>query len=343
MADSDENNPEAASEDSNSSRLKKALWIGPLILLVILTAIISSGSFYLRHSSYAIPDNAKAPASTKNPNSALVIRYLGVTGYEISDGKTTIITDPCINRPTALELIYGRLKPDANLSKKWVPRADYILVNHAHYDHSIDAPEIALRTGATVIGSQSVINLVLSRGVKKEQTIVAKDGEKLQCGTFTVNIARATHSRVLGQQKPMSGTISKDAKELWFFQYTMDGSFSYRMEANGSSVWFHPSTVYKKGELKNLNADTLIMGVNGQPLTEQVARDVMAEVGARRVIPTHFDNFFQPLSKGLSLMPDLDLDRAKQLLLLDRADIAWYVLDYDQKLYLPTDINKSQR
>jgi L-ascorbate metabolism protein UlaG (beta-lactamase superfamily) len=38
-----------------------------------------------------------------------------------------------------------------------VKRADFILVTHTHYDHVLDVPYIATKTGATVIGTESTV------------------------------------------------------------------------------------------------------------------------------------------------------------------------------------------
>ncbi|MDF1666552.1 MAG: MBL fold metallo-hydrolase [Planctomycetota bacterium] len=335
MGDSTEQSQQDESAKKNS-RLKKIAIFGPLLIVVLLGLFVLSGSVYLRHTPYAIQKDDKIPAFKAAPKSGMTVRYLGVTGYEITDGQTTVITDPMVNRFTAVEIITGKLNPDPELSKKWVPKADYILVNHAHYDHSIDAPEIALRTGATVIGSQSVINLCISRGVKKEKTILAKAGARLKLGTMIVDIAQARHGPIFKKENPMWGTIPADSKKLWFFQYTMDDVFSYRVEGGGTSVWFHPSTNYKPGEL-NKTATSLIMGVNGVPITPEGAKLIMKDVQPVRIIPTHFDNFFQPITKGLCLMPGLDLNRARDLMIAENKNAKWLVLDYDEKLYLAPD------
>jgi L-ascorbate metabolism protein UlaG (beta-lactamase superfamily) len=337
MTQSEQSQANPAGEKANRSKLKTIMMLGPSLIFLFIFGFVLTGSVYLRHVPLTVEATDKCPPFKQTSQKGLVLRYLGVTGYEISDGKTTIITDPMVNRPTALEIISGKLNPDPALAKKWVPKADYILVNHAHYDHSLDAPNIALRTGAIVIGSQSTVNLALSKGVPKKQTMLVKGGEVLTLGTFTVRVVKARHGPVLKQNKPMAGIIDPTAKAMWFFQYTMNSPVSYHLEANGSTVWFHPSTLMLKDELAGFKADTLIMGVNGMPVTGESAKMVVDQAQPKRIIPTHYDNFFQPISKGLSLMPDLDMNRAKTLLTGHSKEVKWFVLDYNEKLYLPPD------
>jgi len=303
--------------------LSTSMLIGPVGL--------GGAMFAFRHVPVELP-----PPPPPAAEQALSIRYLGVTGYAISDGETTIILDPMLNRATADELLLP-LDPDPELAARWVPEADFVLVNHAHYDHAIDAPSIALRTGAPVLGPQSVVNLALSRGVPAPQTRALSGGERLTLGSCTVNVAASTHGSVLGMEKPMYGEIPPDAGALWFFQYKHDESLSYRIECGGASVWFHPSALYTPGELGGLEADTLIIGVNNADANDAAFRDIVADVKPRRILPSHYDNFFQPIDLGLSLFPGLDLERRRDVLIGDATDIGWVVMDYGQVLTVPPD------
>ena len=63
------------------------------------------------------------------------------------------------------------------------------------------------------------------------------------------------------------------------------------------------------------------------------ANGLRAESGAVRVLPTHYDNFFQPMQKGLAFMPGTDL-RAPRVFF---EPLPWLVLDYDERITLPPD------
>ena len=52
-----------------------------------------------------------------------------------------------------------------------ITRADFILVTHSHVDHIMDVPYIARKTGATVIGHQSTINVVRASGITDDKLI----------------------------------------------------------------------------------------------------------------------------------------------------------------------------
>lgn len=288
-------------------------------------------SWRLRHVPWEIPPEWRVPAPDRRPG-GLSLRYLGISGYEISDGKTVIVADPAVTRPTALELLKGPLRPDPGLEALWCPKADFILISHAHYDHAVDAPGVALRTGASIVGTRSALNLARSRGVPEARLIEAVPGAELRLGTFKVRIAAARHSKLFGREDLMIGVIAPEAGPLWFWQYRQDGSLSFRLEAGGASLWHHPSAVYEKGDLGGIPADTLILGVAGLDWTAERAAALLGEAAPKLVLPTHYDNFFQPLGKGLALLHIVDIHGARKAAAAFRADLPWVVLEPGQTM-----------
>ncbi|MBL8954745.1 MAG: MBL fold metallo-hydrolase [Myxococcaceae bacterium] len=300
---------------------------------VLVTAVVVAWFIFSRHVPWSVPE-AHRPPATWATDAGLTLTFLGVTGYALSDGVTTVLLDPTPTRPDPLELITGPVIADPKLGEQWCPKADLVLVNHAHFDHALDVGEIGARTGAIVAGSQNAVNLALSRGVAKEKTRVVQQGESFTVGTFTIDVRRSRHTDILVSQ-PMSGVIPPDAKALWFFKYALDDTFAYRLTSqNGGSVWFHPTSTYAAGELGGLEAQTLIVGVTGEKMTAEKARGLLGEAKARRVLPTHYDNFFQPMRKGLALMPGANLDRDKATFLEVDSTLEWGVLDYGQTVTL---------
>jgi len=327
------------SETPQPRRWRRRLGCALAALLLLPVGLVLLASFALRHRPYEVPAELRAPAPP-DPDEAdggLFVRWLGITGYEITDGETVVLTDPTLTRPGVLELVSGPLEPDAEAARAACPRADYILVNHAHYDHAIDVPAIALATGAVVVGSESACNLARSRGVPEEQVRVVAGGERLELGTFAVEVRRSRHTAILGVEEPMSGTIPPDAGPLWFHEYVQDATLAFRLEAGGSSLWFHPTSTYAEGEMAGAPADNLILGVTGEPLTEAKVAAVLADVGPGRVLPTHYDNFFHGRDAGLALMPRVDLRRDRDLVAAAAPDARFWVLGFDQTVHLPPD------
>ena len=75
--------------------------------------------------------------------------YYGHASFLLDDGKSKVLTDPFLTgNPLAA------IQADA-------VECDYILLTHAHGDHLGDAPAIAKRTGAMVLGIPEVLDVCL--------------------------------------------------------------------------------------------------------------------------------------------------------------------------------------
>ncbi len=308
-----------------------------LAAAAIVSGVVLLFFILVRHVPFEIPADQRPPPSLTRPNGGLTVRYLGVSGYQVTDGKTVVLLDPTPTRPPPSALLTGPLVPDEAYGAALCPRADFILVNHTHFDHALDVPAIALRTKAKVLGSQSTINLARSRGVPAEQLQVVQPGEHLTLGTFTVDVRSSRHTDIAGISQPMGGLVPPDAGALWFWQFKLDQTLAYRLEANGTSIWFHPTSTFAKSEIGGPTAATLIVGVTGEKPTAEKVSGLLAEARPVRVLPTHYDNFFQPMQKGLAAMPGFDLASPRALFLAANPLLTWITLDYDQPLYLPPD------
>lgn len=77
--------------------------------------------------------------------------YYGHACFMLDDGTHKVLVDPFFTGNPAASI------------KAEEAEADYILVTHAHGDHLGDAPEIAKRTGATIIGVPEVVGICRKR------------------------------------------------------------------------------------------------------------------------------------------------------------------------------------
>src|SRR5258708_1809411 len=102
-------------------------------------------------------------------NTSVGMRWLGVAGIELSVGGRTLLIDPFVSRPPARRLWAGRVASDGALVAEKVPQGDVVLVTHAHWDHIMDVPEVARRTGAAVYGSPNACALLQALRVPPAQ------------------------------------------------------------------------------------------------------------------------------------------------------------------------------
>lgn len=82
-----------------------------------------------------------------------------------------------------------------------VDTADWILVGHSHFDHLWGAERIAVRTGATVVGSYESVRVLAAAGVPEEQLLAVAGGERVALdGATSVRVLPSLHSCVWSSQ-----------------------------------------------------------------------------------------------------------------------------------------------
>ena len=104
--------------------------------------------------AWALSGSAEIPAG------AVTVRFTGTSTLLFSDGETRWMVDGWFSRPGPFELLFGKIAPDLaaigrGLAANEVTNLDAVFPVHSHYDHAMDAPEVALRTGAVLMRSES--------------------------------------------------------------------------------------------------------------------------------------------------------------------------------------------
>jgi len=82
------------------------------------------------------------------------LRFLGHSGFQITDGGHEVVIDPFMSQNPATSVEASEVAPS------------HILLSHAHGDHYGDTPAIAERTGATVVAAVEIANYVSQRGMQ---------------------------------------------------------------------------------------------------------------------------------------------------------------------------------
>jgi hypothetical protein len=126
---------------------------------------------------------------------ALRLTYFGAAGWEITDGETVVLVDPYLSRNAIGALPTDTLAPNEALLEALVPTANYILVHHSHPDHIADVPFIALRTGATVVGTPSTVAVMRAYGIPDRQIITVRGGEDMALNGVSIRVIPALHGR----------------------------------------------------------------------------------------------------------------------------------------------------
>lgn len=285
-------------------------WLRTLLALLLLALLGGAGwlgwQFAVRPGMAAYQARLAPPADPADP---LTATWLGTTALLIRDGERAILIDPFFTRPPGLlNLVLNReIAPDPLQIRRWldrlgVQRLDAVLVSHSHYDHAMDAGEVARMTGAVLMGSQSTAQIGRGAGLPETQIRVVTPGVPLTAGPFTVRFVESVHAGATGGA-PVGDITAPLVPPARYLDYRLGGTYSLHVAHPRGSLLHHGSAGYRAGALQGLEAGVVFLGIALRPELGPYLDAVVHAVGAQRVIPTHWDDFTRSLDVPLRPFP----------------------------------------
>jgi L-ascorbate metabolism protein UlaG (beta-lactamase superfamily) len=240
----------------------------------------------------------------------LEIEWLGVAGYRLTYEGVSIFLDPYVSRASLWELLFGRpALSDPALVDAYIrapgPVAG-VLVGHTHFDHAIDAPALARRFGCPAYGSESLAHLMRLYG---QESVVVEPGRTYELGPFAVRFVPSRHAKlILGRRVPFDGELTCDhVHGLSPAKYKCGQVWAFRIEVAGIALYHQGSANLIDDALPREPVDVFLAGVAGRSYTPHYWRRILPSLDPRVVVPSHYDDFFRPLSRGLRVGRGMNL------------------------------------
>ncbi|HEY0133187.1 MAG TPA: MBL fold metallo-hydrolase [Nannocystis sp.] len=246
------------------------------------------------------PRSAAPPVPPRSPIS---LTYLGVAGWQLDAGPTTILVDPYYSRPKDLD---GPLASDpAAIAARAPARADLIVIGHSHVDHLLDAPAVALATGAQLLGSLSTARVARAHGVPADRIITVKGGEDFAMTGYSLRVLPSLHS-ALSDKHEFGGEVAAElAPPLRFDDYAEGGTFAYLVRVAGHEVLFLGTANFIERELEGLRPDVAVIATGlRREIHDYTCRLLRALGQPALVYANHFDDWRGP---PVDAPPDDDL------------------------------------
>jgi L-ascorbate metabolism protein UlaG (beta-lactamase superfamily) len=247
------------------------------------------------------------------------VTFLGVSSLLLDDGASAVLTDGFFSRPSLPTVALRRLAPDHDriataMARAAISHLDVVAPVHTHFDHALDSAVVAERAGAVLAGGESAANVARGGGLPEERTLVVSPGESVTFGTFELTWIVSDHCPPDRYPGEISEPLQPPARAG---DYRCGEAWSILVEhVSGRRALIQGSAGFVRGSLAGQHADVCYLGVGQLGLQdEEYLRTYWAEtvetVGARRVVLTHWDDFFRPLARPLRALPyagdDLDV------------------------------------
>jgi L-ascorbate metabolism protein UlaG (beta-lactamase superfamily) len=235
---------------------------------------------------------------------SLELTWLGVSGYRLTYEGTSLFIDPYVSRVPLRSLLLRRpAMPDPAFIDRYLtapgPVAG-VLVGHTHFDHAVDAPALAQRYGTKAYGSASLAHLMRLHGLG-DRAVEVVPHQPYELGPFVVRFVRSRHSKLLfGRKVPMDGELTCDHLDgLSPGAYKCGQVWGIHIEVAGITLYHQGSANLDDRELGSLPVDVFLAGVAGRSVTPHYWERILPRLDPRLVVPTHYDDFFAPLGRGL--------------------------------------------
>jgi len=264
------------------------------------TALVSAGGLAagVATPAQAAPPTA-APARTARRKGAVSFRWWGTAGWRVDIGDRTVLVDPFLSRIDT-GLFTGPFRTDTALTVRTdvidprVDRATTVLVTHTHWDHFMDVPYIAKRTGARVFGTLTAYHLGLAYGVPSTQLSAVKGGEVLDFGDHSVEVVGSLHSRNPSYSVAFPGVrVSPPPQPATIADLPEGDTLGYLLRVDGGpSVYFTGASDVAERNLTGLAPDVAMVAMQNATTTGDYLPRLLAGLDYPKVVvPVHYDNF----------------------------------------------------
>ncbi|MGI8864975.1 MAG: metal-dependent hydrolase [Solirubrobacteraceae bacterium] len=218
------------------------------------------------------------------------VRFLGHACFTISDGTTTVLIDPFLSG-----------NPKAAISADDVA-ATNILLTHGHGDHIGDTVDIAKRTGAPVMAIVEIANELGEEGIDVSDPNL---GGTVKFDWGWAKLVPAWHTSTTPK-----GTANTPAGLLINFKDTI----IYHL--GDTSLFSDLQLVGKRNPI-----DLALMCIGGHYTMDRTdAVDAAQLVGAKTVIPCHYDTFPPIETDAEAFKSDVESATGSSVVVLEPGD-----------------------
>ena len=235
---------------------------------------------------------------------AVLVRWLGTAGFALECAGTVVLIDPYLTRASLARCVLAPLHPDGAAIARHAPRADAIVLGHTHFDHALDAPEIARRTGARVFGSRSAAALCRAQGVPADRVEVVQPEPGSQpvvreVGPFVLRFVPSAHSRLVLGRVPFPGDIADcddvGGPAMRANAYRCGAVFGVEIRVAGKTLYHMGSAELVDASVDVGQVDLLLMCVAGWTRSKDLPERVARRVAPGAILLSHWDDFLRPI------------------------------------------------
>lgn len=239
------------------------------------------------------------------------LTHYGSAAWKITDGKHTVLLDPYFTRlrysgnrfgmlpanaapgDTRPAYSFDEIVPsDTETIDRHIQEATHILLSHAHFNHCMDMPHIAKKTGAHVVGSYSATNIARAYGVAESQLVPVRGGEDYDFGELSIRVIPSLHSALCDKCYFDAGIVPEGVQgPLPLKAFSEGGTFGYLVRFQHHEILMFGSMNYIEREVQGLTP-SIVLVPSARPrlqIFRYTERLLKATGLPKVVVATHWD------------------------------------------------------
>lgn len=224
------------------------------------------------------------------------ITWLGNAGVRIETGGRRILFDPFVQ-------LSGAQHPN---SLDMFLEDEIIFITHGHFDHLMHVPALLEEGEATVFCSGICAGTLEKFTDAGNRTVLLKPGDSVRLPEIEVKALKGEH--VVFDRRLVFETLNplrllRHAGNLpiliWASLNFPEGgeTLAYEIRAEGKTILLLGSMGLCKSEEYPAAPDLLVLPYQGTSRLVETAEKILARIRPRRVMLTHFDDAFPPLTR----------------------------------------------
>ena len=233
------------------------------------------------------------------------LTWLGTAGFQIKTDERLFLIDPYLSRNTAA-------RPNQKLVPSDISAADQIFVSHGHFDHILDIPKIAAKTGCRVYCCPVAADTLKQNGLAGDKIQeVSEDGYTAAFDRYRASAFFSQHVKF--DRWLLIKTLTRINFRIPRYlplmkQYPVGQVLSWQFDLEGRVVQHFGSGGSTRKELEKVarqEIDILLVPLQGHSRICDIALKYVQIIKPRLVIPHHQDDFFPPISTYVDIRPFL--------------------------------------
>ena len=226
--------------------------------------------------------------------------WYGTNSFKIYDNDNSILFDPFIR--------FSKIK-DKSFYKNFTDEKN-IFITHGHIDHILNIPKLYKNKNCKIYALKNIYKRLLKRGIKKNQLVHIDYNETINLGKFKIVTYKSKHIK-FDLKLILSTTFNintiKYFKRALYLGYNhiknplKNEIVAYEIKYDKISIFSLGSMNLDKNTIYPKGVDYLILAYQGRSDLDEKIKDILEILKPKKIILTHFDNSFPPISKDVNL------------------------------------------